>query len=101
MVETWLAQSPHCASAYAEHGWLLRQAGDLPRAHARFQQALEIDPVDRRALIELGQLFEAEKLPGRALVLYERADQAHPNHPDIKPRLEALKTAGVGRPKPE
>jgi tetratricopeptide (TPR) repeat protein len=101
MVETWLTQSPHCAAAYAEHGWLLRQSGDLPRAHARFQQALEIDPLDRRALLELGLLFEEEKLPGRALVLYERADRAYPNHPDIKPRLEALKTAGVARPRPE
>ncbi len=101
MVEDWLARSPRCASAYAEHGWLLRQAGDLPRAHARFQQALEIDPYDRRALVELASLFEYEHLPGRALVLYERADQVYPNHPDIKPRLAALKTAGVARPRPQ
>jgi tetratricopeptide (TPR) repeat protein len=101
MVEDWLARSPRCAAAYAEHGWLLRQAGDLPRAHARFQQAIEIDPEDRRALLELAALFEQQQQPERALVLYERADRAHPNHPDVKPRLEALRTAGTPRPRPE
>jgi len=101
MVEDWLARSPRCAAAYAEHGWLLRQTGDLPRAHARFQQALEIDAEDRRALVELAALFEQQRQPERALVLYERADRAHPNHPDVKPRLEALLTAGTARPRPQ
>lgn len=101
MIEDWLAHSPRCAAAYAEHGWFLRQYGDLPRAQARFQQALQIDPEDRRALVELGQLLEHQQLPGRAMVLYERADRAYPNHPDIKPRLEALRTAGVKRPHPQ
>jgi tetratricopeptide (TPR) repeat protein len=101
MVETWLKQSPSCASAYAEDGWLWHQAGDLPKAHSRFQDALKFDPVNRRALLELGQLFEETNRPDRALVMYERADRAYPNHPDIKPHLDALRNANVPRPHPE
>jgi tetratricopeptide (TPR) repeat protein len=101
MIGDWLARSPKCATAFAEYGWLLHQAGNLPSAQSCFQQALAIDPLDRRALVELAQLFEEEKRPGLALVLYERADRAYPNHPDIKPRLEALLAAHVQRPHPE
>src|SRR5205823_9607275 len=50
MVQAWLAREPQRAAAYAEDGWLSLQAGDLPRAQARLQQALELDPHEPRAL---------------------------------------------------
>src|SRR5438309_9982421 len=53
MIEIWLAREPRLAAAYAEDGWWLHQAGDLPRARARLQQALELDPHEPRALVEL------------------------------------------------
>src|SRR6266545_1576776 len=49
MVEAWLAREPKLAAAYAADGWLWHQAGDLPRAQARLQQALELDPHDVHA----------------------------------------------------
>src|SRR5205085_1070565 len=58
LVRDWLAREPQRAAAYAEEGWLWRQAGDLPRAQARLQQALELDPHDPRALTELAQAYE-------------------------------------------
>src|SRR5437870_8888062 len=44
MVEDWLIHQPRLAAAYALDGWLWHQTGDLPRAQARLQQALELDP---------------------------------------------------------
>ena len=66
MVQAWLALEPKRAAAYAEDGWLWYQAGDLPRAQARLEQALELDRHDTRTLIELARVYEAMKRPDRA-----------------------------------
>ena len=78
MVEGWLAREPQRAAAYAEDGWLWLQAGDLPRAQARLQQALELDPHEPRAQIELARLYEQMHRPDRAAALYERVLQRNP-----------------------
>src|SRR5262249_3920127 len=72
LAETWLASAPKQSGPYALDGSLWHQGGDLPRAQARLQQALEIDPRDTWALLELGLVYEALRRPERALVLYER-----------------------------
>jgi Flp pilus assembly protein TadD len=101
MIDDWLEREPRLGDAYAEHGWLLHQQGDLPRAHARLQQALQFDPQNVRALTELGLIFEAMNRPERALVLYERALQIKPRQPDLTHRVQELKKRGVERPKPD
>src|SRR5258707_6610270 len=52
-IEDWMQREPKLSSPYAEDGWLWHQAGDLPRAQVRLQQALELNPNDSRALTEL------------------------------------------------
>lgn len=101
MVEDWLAREPKLAAAHAEDGWLWHQAGDLPRAQARLQQALQLDPHDRRALAELALVYEAMQRPDRAAALYERSLDLDPNQPDLTRRLNHLRTIGVARPKPD
>jgi tetratricopeptide (TPR) repeat protein len=101
MVEDWLAKEPKLAAAYAEDGWLWHQAGDLPRAQARLQQALQIDPHDNRALTELALVFEAMQRPDRAVALYERALQVNPHQPDVGRRLNQLRAQGVSLPRPD
>jgi Flp pilus assembly protein TadD len=101
MVGDWLSRSPKLAAAYAEDGWLLSQAGDLPRAQARLQQALELDPHDTRALTELGRVYEAMRRPDRALVLYERSLESDRNQPDVTDRVQFLLANGVRRPRPD
>jgi tetratricopeptide (TPR) repeat protein len=101
MVQDWLAREPKLAAAYAEDGWLWRERGDLPRAQARLQQALELDPHDPRALIELGLVYEAMNRPDRALVLYERVLQHEPHQAEVVKRINALQAHGAGRPHPE
>jgi tetratricopeptide (TPR) repeat protein len=101
MTQTWLASRPKQGDAYALDGYLWHQAGNLPNAQARLQQALELDPQNTRALIELGLVYEAMSRPDRAVVLYERVLDREPNQPEVTRRLNALLAKGAGRPKPE
>jgi tetratricopeptide (TPR) repeat protein len=101
MVQEWLVREPRLATPYAEDGWLAHQAGDLPRAQGRLQQALALDPRDVRALTELGLVYEAMHRPDRALVLYERALEQEPSQPEITKRVNFLLTQGVKAPRPD
>jgi Flp pilus assembly protein TadD len=100
MVEDWLAHNPKRADPYAEDGWLWHQAGDLPQAQARLQQALDLDAHNLRALNELALVYEDLGLPDRAVVLYERSLDQDPRQPDVARRLNQLRAKGSGRPKP-
>jgi tetratricopeptide (TPR) repeat protein len=100
MIESWLAKEPKLADPYTEDGWLWRQAGDLPQAQARLQQALDRDPHNLRALTELGLVYEDLGLSERALVLYERALAIDPRQPNLVQRINRLEAQKIGRPKP-
>jgi Tfp pilus assembly protein PilF len=101
LVEGWLAREPNLAAAYAEDGWVRRQRGDLPGAKDRFHQALQRDPHNRRALLELALVFEALDHPDRARDLYEKVLAQDPQQPEVVQRYNLLLTKNVGRPKPE
>ena len=101
MVQQWLAREPKRAAAYAEDGWLWYQSGDLPRAQARLQQALELDRHDMRTLIELARVYEAMNRPDRAVALYERVVERNPRQVEVVKRLKALKSQGTGQPHPD
>ncbi|MGE3806040.1 MAG: tetratricopeptide repeat protein [Gemmataceae bacterium] len=100
MIQEWLVREPRLPAAYAEDGWMLYQAGDLPRARARLQQALELDANDERSLTELGRVYEAMNQPDRALVLYEKVLYRNPNEVDVRQRYNALLMKGTTYPKP-
>jgi tetratricopeptide (TPR) repeat protein len=101
LVEAWLMREPRLAAAYAEDGWLWHEAGDLPRALARLQQALELDPHEPRALVELALVYEAMQRPDRAAALYERVLERAPNQTEIANRLNRLRSQGAGQPHPD
>ena len=100
-VEAWLAKEPERADAYALDGWLWHQAGDLPRAQGRLQQALQFDSGNVRALNELALVYEEMHRPERACTLYERSLDVQPNQPELIDRVNRLKAQGVSFPKPE
>jgi Flp pilus assembly protein TadD len=100
-VDAWLAHSPHLAAAHAEDAWLWHQAGDLPRAQSRLQEALLLDPRDWRALSELAVVYEEQQRPDRAIALYEQSLEENPGQPDVARRLNELRVKGIQRPKPE
>jgi Tfp pilus assembly protein PilF len=101
MVADWMAREPKLAMPYAEDGWLQHEAGNLPQAQARLQQALEFDPHDNRTLTELALVYEEMNRPDRALVLYERALERDPHQPELTERVNFLLAKGAGRPHPD
>ena len=100
-VQAWLVDHPNSAAAYAEDGWLRLQDGDLDKARGRFQQALDRDPKNVRALNELGRIYERMDYPGRAAELYRRSLVHQADQPEIRERLNALVKAGVSTPRPD
>ena len=101
LVEGWLASNPKSSAAFAEDGWLYLQNGDLPKAQARLQQALAIDPNEPLALVELGEVYEQLNRPDRALYLYDRALIARPDQPALREKVQRLKSQGIAAPKPD
>lgn len=100
MVEAWLVKEPKLADPYILDGWLWSQAGNLPRAHARFQQAVQLEPANSRALNELAITYETMHYPDRALVLYEQSLAVQPNQPAVVDRVNRLRGQGIKPPRP-
>ncbi|MER3415803.1 MAG: hypothetical protein C4297_06275 [Gemmataceae bacterium] len=90
LIVSWVRAHPDSADAQAQYGWLLRQRGDLPAAQAVLQHALQLDPGNVRALIELGILYERYRYPDRARQLYERALARDPTQMEAAMRLARL-----------
>jgi protein O-GlcNAc transferase len=100
-VQAWLVDHPQSAAAYAEDGWLRLQDGDWDKARGRFQQALDRDPKNIRALNELARIYERLDYPDRAAELYRRSLAHRPDQPQIRERLSALEKAGPLRVRPD
>jgi tetratricopeptide (TPR) repeat protein len=98
LIGTWLAARPESADAHAEQGWLLRESGDLPAAQARLETALQLDPGNVRALIELGTLYEQYAYPERARSLYERALRRDSQQLELLTRLARMKRPAPAQP---
>jgi Tfp pilus assembly protein PilF len=101
MVGDWMAAEPKLAAAFAADGYLAHQAGDLPRAQDQLQHALELDPRNPQALVELGLVYEAQQRPDRAAAVYERALEQDPHQPEVLKRLNHLRSQGTGPPRPD
>ena len=101
MVEDWLKRQPRLSAPYAEDGWLWHQAGDLPRALSRLEQALQFDPQNVRATVEMALVYEQLGYPDRAFALYEHALDLDPNQPDVLQRVNQMRSRGVKYPHPE
>src|SRR5205823_3985620 len=97
----WLEQQPGLADAYVLDAWRLRQDKALPQAQGRLQQALHLEPNNRRALVELGIVYEMMNMPERGLAMYERALLADPRQPEVTERLNQMRAKGIGRPLPD
>ena len=101
LVHDWVQREPKLATPIAEDAWLWRVYGDLPKARARIEEALALDPHDNRALLEKAQIYELMQRPDRAMLLYEQALQYKPNQPDVTARLTSLRREGAEHPKPD
>jgi tetratricopeptide (TPR) repeat protein len=97
----WLEQQPKLADAYVLDAWRLRQDKALPQAQGRLQQALALEPNNRRALVEMGIVYEMMAMPERALALYERALLVDPRQPELAERVAQMRAKGIQRPLPD
>jgi tetratricopeptide (TPR) repeat protein len=100
LIQVWLQQDPQSADGYVADAWRLRQEKAYPQANVRLQEALSLEPRNRRALTELAILYELQGMPDRSRVLYEWILQREPQQIEIAERLEQLKAKGVQRPLP-
>jgi len=101
MAEDWLRERPQLSGPYVLDGYLCAEKGDRVRAQVRFQQALDRDPLDARAMVELGQLYERTDRADRALWLYERSLAVNADQPEVRQRAEALRKKGTRPPQPD
>lgn len=101
LIDEWIRQDPQSADSYVLDAWRQEEARNFPTAEGRLQQALEIEPHNRRALAEFGHLYERMGMPQRAYVLYERIVQRDPAQAEIAQRLDRLRVQGVSRPLPD
>ena len=101
MIAEWLRAAPQSSDAYAEDGWRLRRCGEFVQAVGRFQQALDLDPRNVRAMIELGQVYDEHNHPDYALTMYLRALELMPRQPELVERISQLRAKGVRPPLPD
>ena len=65
--------------ALVQKGDAARRAGNLPGANDFYESALAVDPRNRPAFIALGQVAQAQGLPGKAIRMYREALGLEPN----------------------
>jgi tetratricopeptide (TPR) repeat protein len=85
-----IARSPDSALLYRELAGVERSQGKTDEAIAHLRQAITIDPTDARALMQLGELFEARGDFAAAADAYARANQIEPGE-QIGARLAAAR----------
>jgi Tfp pilus assembly protein PilF len=101
MVVGWMKSRPDKGSPYVEDAYLYARDGDLDRARRRYQQALNLDPRNHRAMTGLAGIYEKLGRPDRALRLYESALEVKPDQPEVEARVKELRGKGVSGPKPD
>lgn len=85
-----LAASPQSPFLLRELALVERRAGNIPRAVALTQEALEQEPTDVRTLTVLGELHEAQGEFGKAIEAYEGVVALEVNDA-IEKRIDALR----------
>jgi tetratricopeptide (TPR) repeat protein len=101
MICDWLNQDSNSADPYVADAWRLRQEKNYPAAQGRVQQAIGLEPANRRAVTELAILYEILGMPDRAYVLYEGILSREPQQIEIAERFAQLKAKGVRPPLPD
>lgn len=101
MAGEWRRARPELAGPYALEGYLCADKGDLIRARDYLQHALHLDPLNARAMVELGRVYERMDREDRALLLYERSLAVSADQPEVRRRAAALRKKGTRPPQPD
>jgi tetratricopeptide (TPR) repeat protein len=89
-----IASSPQSPFLYRELAAVERQDNDLTAALGHAQQAATLDPSDPRALILIGEIFEARHEMDRALDAFTAAVALEPNDA-LSARIERLRASAA------
>lgn len=100
LLAEWYELQPREPYPYVLDGWRLRQEKAFPESQVKFQQALALEPHHPKALTELGVWFEQMELPAYAMAMYERSLDRQPDQPEVRERLDVLRSKNVGPPLP-
>ena len=67
------------SAALVQAGEQAQKSGDLEGAQGLYESALAVDPANTNAYIALGQVAQAQNLPGKAIRFYREALETQPN----------------------
>lgn len=82
--------SPDNAKAKLYSGMIAENDKKIPEAIAQYESSFNSDPSDLLAVQYLGNILIRNKLWVKAINLYKRALEFHPNEPEILERLASL-----------
>jgi tetratricopeptide (TPR) repeat protein len=71
------------ATSFFNLGYLYSEIGDLTRAEAAYQMALDINPGHDKALYNLGNVYRDQGRLREALAVYEKAGRANVRNSDV------------------
>jgi len=100
--ETVLSLAPNTDEALRELGWALNMIGEFEKAVSSLKKAIEMNPHNLQARIDLGAVFLSSQRVDDAIKELEQARHEDPGNPLIKKFLsdaDALKTLKEGKGK--
>lgn len=92
LMEGWASRSPSTSPPKIELARLNEEAGNREAAKQQLIEAVNIDPMNARALAALGKLREDSGETAQALANYQRSLQVDPHQPQLASRIGALST---------
>jgi tetratricopeptide (TPR) repeat protein len=98
----WLRKCTEAAPETALYrAMLARSLGTLPQYHneavAHFQKAIDLDPWKESVYVQLAELFDEMRLPGRARAVYSKLLEINPTHIKACEQLATLETQEKGK----
>ncbi len=93
-----VAHDPQNARARHLYGmFLAQQAGRLDEALRQLDQAVRLDPLNPKLLLDAARVFAKANMAARATRLAETAAQLSPDDPAVEALLRQLRPTGKGR----
>jgi tetratricopeptide (TPR) repeat protein len=90
LMENWSARNPSLPAPKIELARLYEESGNRDAAKSQLIEAVNVDPMNARALAALGKLREDAGETTQALANYQRSLQVDPHQPQVASRIGAL-----------
>jgi tetratricopeptide (TPR) repeat protein len=92
LMDGWAARNPSSSGPKIELARLHEESGNRDAAKQQLIEAVNVDPMNARALAALGKLREDSGETAQALANYNRSLQVDPYQPQLASRIGALST---------